>query len=105
MTKNPFEPLGESVLGNYFSIREAARRIGRGSAYVRGLVESGRLEAIQCGGTQRFPRLKVNLDDLKRAVLDNVYVPKGAEDKQRPRRRKCQQKWRDFENLPEVSGL
>lgn len=60
------------------SIREAAKAVRKGRAYVRQLIESGKLTAWRRGGTPENPRLVVYVSELRR-VMDNemVYVPKG----------------------------
>lgn len=60
------------------SIREAAKRLRKGHAYIRQFIDAGKCRAWVNGGSEKHPRLVVDLEELKRALdSENLYVPKG----------------------------
>jgi len=62
------------------SIRNAAKTIHRSATYVRGLVDAGKLPAIKAGGSGRYQRLRVDLQDLELVVKrDELYEPPVSE--------------------------
>jgi hypothetical protein len=89
-------------IDKFISVRQAAKEIHRGHYYVRGLIESGRLVAIRAGGSERFPRLRVTLEDLKRVMAEDVYVPKGFTARDLKRRGAV---WRQQKLHPAVADL
>jgi hypothetical protein len=66
------------------SIKAAARAIGKKPAFVRKLVDEGRIVAYRVGGSDAAPRLQVILADLEAYIRrDCVYVPPGLRKRHR----------------------
>lgn len=79
MADRAARPLGEDVnddLSDLVTIPVAAREIHMSRPNTKALAIRHRI-AIRWGGTDRFPRLKVRLSDLRQAVLREKFVPKG----------------------------
>lgn len=69
------------------SIRSAARSNGKGYAYVKRLVESGKLRAFVMGHQKNSPILGVLPEEAQRAIEDEMqYIPKAGKPQRRASR-------------------
>lgn len=60
------------------SIREAAKVVHCRRSRVKQLIEEGKVTAWRVGGTEKKPRLNVDVEELRRVVdRENLYVPTG----------------------------
>jgi hypothetical protein len=58
------------------SVHQASRAIRKGRRFVRLLIDAGRVQAYQIGGTAKRPLLAVRVSELRKAALDAMrYVP------------------------------
>lgn len=87
----------------YVSIRVAAKKLHKGQAVVRQLIEDCDVTAIRDGGSDRLPRLRVRVSEVKRALESKIYVPKGFT--QREAKRPRQKSWRGVKLNPAVADL
>lgn len=85
------------------SLRQAASSLHCGHAFLRKLVDGGVLPAWRRGGSEKRPRLYVNLEEAKRVVdRETRYVPPGFS----ARELKARQRARKFAALdPAVADL
>jgi hypothetical protein len=63
-------------------MEEAARAVGMHRERVRAIAIANGI-AIRWGGTDKHPRLKVNVAKLREAILRQVYVPPQGQRKHR----------------------
>lgn len=76
----------DELPGNFQPIRKAAVEVHKSRAFVRKLIDDGELTAIRNGGDPNSPRLKVDVNELRAAIVrTQMYVPRG--DKHKPKAR------------------